>query len=297
MTTALAERPAEAVTITNDQTALIKQTIAVGATDAELKLFFYDCTRRGVHPLDKLIHFTKRGGKYTPITSIDFMRARAHETGECAGIDDPHFTGEPKKDGFAARVVVKRIVQGHLCDFAATARWEEYCPAQGQNHMWLKMPHTMLGKCAEALALRKAFPQQLQGLYAHEEMDQAGTDVPPQTRQPEPSVNPETGEIVEAQSHGDGLYVTEVRKAKTGTSRRGPWTLWVIGFSDDTSLKTFKDEYANEADAAREGDLPVRVEADGSDLKSISIIRPAGVVSEQPHEPVTEPLDDSDIPF
>ena len=163
--------------VTADQVALIKTTIAKDATDTELQLFFYDCQRQGVHPLDRLIHFTKRGGKYTPITSIDFLRQRAAQTGECAGIDDPVFTGDPKSPGFAAFVTVYRFTQGQRCAYSATARWSEYKP-DANDFMWAKMPHVMLGKVAEALALRKGFPQQLAGLYASEELDQAEPRVP-----------------------------------------------------------------------------------------------------------------------
>lgn len=154
--------------VTPDQLDLIKKTIANGATADELKLYLFDCARQGVHPLDKLVHFTKRGGKYTPVTSIDFMRIRAAETGEYAGSDDAIFTSTPPT---AATVTVYRLVQGQRCAFTATARWAEYKPEQ--DFMWLKMPHTMLSKCAEALALRKGFPRQLAGLYANEEIDQA----------------------------------------------------------------------------------------------------------------------------
>jgi len=160
--------------VTPEQLELIRRTVAQGATDDELKLFLYDCQRRGAHPLDRLVHFSKRGGKYTPITSIDFMRTRAHATGQCAGIDDAIFSGDQGSDEFQATVSVKRIVQGIVCDFTATARWSEYFPGDQQGFMWKKMPHTMLGKCAEGLALRKGFPQELAGLYAREEMDQAG---------------------------------------------------------------------------------------------------------------------------
>jgi phage recombination protein Bet len=179
--------------VTTDQVALIKRTIAKDATDDELALFIHDCARQGVHPLDKLIHFTKRNGKYTPITSIDFLRIRAGDSGECVGSDDAIFTGTPMTASFEARVTVYRLVHGHQGAFSATARWSEYKP--DQDFMWKKMPHVMLAKCAEALALRKAFPKQLAGLYVKEEMEQAGADVtspviPPLTKSLTPSPGP-----------------------------------------------------------------------------------------------------------
>jgi phage recombination protein Bet len=159
-------------------TDLIKRTVAVGATDDELALYLHDCQRRGVHPLDKLLHFTKRGGKYTPITSIDLFRARAGATGQHAGTDDAVFV-EGKPYPVSASVTVYRIVGGVRCPYTATARWAEYFPGEQQGYMWKKMPYTMLGKCAEALALRKAFPQELGGLYTQDEMDQAGSPIDP----------------------------------------------------------------------------------------------------------------------
>lgn len=163
----------ELAVMPKDEMDLIKRTVAVGATDTELALFLYDCNRRGIHPLDRLLHFTKRGGKYTPVTSIDFMRSQAAASGEMAGSDDPHFIDmDPDSHPIEATVTVYRMTQGQRFAYTATARWAEYCPDNAP--MWKRMPHTMLGKCAEALALRKAFPQQLAGLYSREEMDQAG---------------------------------------------------------------------------------------------------------------------------
>lgn len=180
MSNALAEREPQTIAgpqVTAAELVLVKQTVAAGASDLELKLYLYDCARQGVHPLDKLIHFTVRKDKqgirkYTPITSIDFMRIRAAETNEYAGSDDAVHSGTPKTEDFTSTVTVWRLVQGTRCPFTATARWSEYKPSD--DFMWNRMPHTMLAKCAEALALRKGFPRQLAGLYAKEEMDQAG---------------------------------------------------------------------------------------------------------------------------
>jgi phage recombination protein Bet len=173
MSTALAKVESQSIAVTGDQLDLIRRTVAQGATEDELRLYLYDCQRQGVHPLDKLLHFTKRGGKYVPITSIDLMRTRAADTREHCGSEDPIFEGEPGKPGFKATVVVHRLTKGKPYPFTASARWEEYYPGEQLGFQWRKMPHTMLGKCAEALALRKAFPRQLASLYANEEMDQA----------------------------------------------------------------------------------------------------------------------------
>jgi phage recombination protein Bet len=167
--------PLGAPIVTTEQLDLVRRTIAPGATPDELRLFVYDCTRRGVHPLDRLIHFTKRGGRYTPITGIDYLRSRAGDTGAHAGTTDAEF-GPIDEHGYPefARVTVYRIVNGDKASFTATARWKEYYPGTGtEGFMWRKMPHTMLAKVAESLALRKGFPAELAGLYERSEMDQA----------------------------------------------------------------------------------------------------------------------------
>ena len=158
--------------ITPAQVDLIKSQIAVGATDDELKLFLHVADKSGLDPLTKHIYFIKRGGKMTIQTGIDGFRTIADRTGQYVGSNDPVFTGNGKNPE-KATVTVSKVVQGVVGEFTASARWTEYYPDKN-SFMWDKMPHTMLGKCAEALALRKAFPQQLSGLYTSDEMDQAG---------------------------------------------------------------------------------------------------------------------------
>lgn len=176
MTQAIVFQGSQIKVTQEEKETLVKAITQQAPTEAELKLYFYDCDRRGVHPLDKLIHFTKRNGRYAPVISIDYMRIRAESSGAYAGSDDAVFENVEKYPD-SAKVTVWKMVQGKLGRFTATARWSEYAPADigsTSAFMWRKMPHTMLAKCAEALALRKAFPGQLAGLYAAEEMAQDG---------------------------------------------------------------------------------------------------------------------------
>ena len=155
---------------------LIRRTVAQGASPDELKLFLYTARRAGLDPLARQIYYVRRQGKGTVQVSIDGLRLIADRTGRYAGGDAAEFLGETDAGMPAiARVTVYKMVGGVRCPFSATARWEEYYPGEAQGFTWRKMPHTMLAKCAEALALRRAFPADLSGLYTHEEMAQAGS--------------------------------------------------------------------------------------------------------------------------
>lgn len=165
-----------------DHEVILKSIVGDNATAEEVRVYYYDCARRGVHPMDRLIHFSKRSGRYVPLVGIDYMRQRAESSGAYAGSDDASIVGDDTaKYPYSASVTVwKRFPDGQRFPFTATARWSEYAPhpiEDKSGFMWRKMPHTMLAKCAEALALRKAFPGELAGLYVREELDQAdGTE-------------------------------------------------------------------------------------------------------------------------
>jgi phage recombination protein Bet len=155
--------------------ALIRETVCRGASDAEFRLFINQCVRTGLDPIQRQIYSIPRGNGRTIQTGIDGYRLIAQRTGEYAGSDDAIYDTEAEDHPNRATVTVWRLVEGVPRAFTATARWSEYKPAAGQDQMWQKMPYLMIAKCAEALALRKAFPQELSGIYTDAEMDQATT--------------------------------------------------------------------------------------------------------------------------
>ena len=162
-----------------EQVELIKRTVCTNSTNDELQLFMYVAKKSGLDPFAKQIHAVKRWTKNGEVMSIqvgiDGYRLIAHRTGKCAGITDAEFVQkDDSKFPESAKVTVRKIVEGHLCEFTATAYWEEYYNEK-QGYMWRQRPKGQLGKCAEALALRKAFPNELSGLYTPEEMERAET--------------------------------------------------------------------------------------------------------------------------
>lgn len=174
-------------TWTPDQQQLISSTIAPGCSNDELKLFAYACQRTGLDPFSKQIYAIKRGGKMTIQAGIDGLRSIAERTGQLDG-SETYWCGEEgdwrdvwlsSKPPAAAKTIVHR--KGSQHPFVGVARFADYNAGQG---LWSKMPATMIAKCSEALALRKAFPADMSGVYSTDEMDQVETVTVEQVKLP-----------------------------------------------------------------------------------------------------------------
>ena len=161
---------------TPEQTQLISTTIAPGCSNDELRLFAYACQRTGLDPFSRQIYAIRRAGKMTIQAGIDGLRAIAERTGQLDG-SETYWCGEDgvwadvwlnSKPPAAAKTVLHRKGAAH--PFVGVARFADYNAGQG---LWSKMPAAMIAKCAEALALRKAFPADMSGVYSTDEMDQA----------------------------------------------------------------------------------------------------------------------------
>ena len=198
---------------------LIKDTIARGASDDELMLFLHLAQRSGLDPFSRQIYLIERraniNGEWKttrqPQTGIDGLRLIADRTEHYAPGREPSFTYDATGHLLTATAYVKKFVRGAWHEVAATAHYDEYVQRKkdGQpNQMWAEKPHIMLAKCAEALALRRAFPAEMSGLYTADEIRSGADELPAA-----PPANPITGEIVDAPPivHASREALTELR--------------------------------------------------------------------------------------
>lgn len=181
------------------QTWLALQNLYPGARDESIIMVNAYCKARGLDPLRKPVHIVpmsienKKTGQWemrdVVMQGIQELRTTAMRTGEYAGMDKVIFgqmTSVPITNNVNvkdpkpfecpewAEITVYRLIQGKRYGFTHT---EFFAEAVGRmregliNAMWQKRPRGQLAKVAEAGALRKAFPEELGGVYAAEEME------------------------------------------------------------------------------------------------------------------------------
>lgn len=175
-----------ALALTDDELlAVLASSIYPGARPDSIRMAMGYCRAAGLDPLQKPVHLVPMrvkapgGGRDdyewrdVVMPGIGLYRTQAARTGQLAGIDEPEFGPEVPMPGMRdrtvpqwARVTVYRMIGMHRVAFTAREFWtENYATARkdsdAPNSMWTRRPYGQLAKCAEAQALRKAFPELL----------------------------------------------------------------------------------------------------------------------------------------
>lgn len=200
-----------AAAYTAQQMALVRKTVAKDCSEAEFDQFIHMARHLGLDPLRRQIYafvFNKDdAGKrqLTLVTAIDGLRTIADRT-NCYRPDEEEpqieYSEEARdpnlnpKGLVKAKVRVFKFAHGDWHPVVGVARWDEFAPQREiweydqeagkrrptgrfeldpRKDNWRRMPHVMLAKCAEAQALRRAWPDDLSTLYEASEVDQQHT--------------------------------------------------------------------------------------------------------------------------
>ena len=262
---------------TREEIELIKDLCCKGATDSEFKIFLYAAKHSGLDPLKKQIHAVKRWDSKVQReamvvqTGIDGYRAMAKRTGEYRAGKAPTWTLDKHGKFESATAFIERwdsrTESWH--EVSATAFYEEYVQVTkdgSPNSMWKKMPRSQLAKCAEALAIRKAFPDEVGQVRTDEEMAQADgiidirpDPIPPPQRLPL-SQSPAVVAEVASVDWSKPVLIDNVAKLK-GKDGAVRFSLLVQG----VELLTLIEDVARAAKAWKEGKVPVIITPEAKD--------------------------------
>lgn len=163
----------------NELLSVLRNSLYPGAADESIKLVVSYCRASQLDPMQKPVHIVpmwdskSRQTRDVVMPGIGLYRTQAARSGQYAGVTEPEFGEDVTEtlDGVAVtypkwcKVSVRRtMANGQVADFTAKELWKEnYATKKNDtdapNAMWKRRPYAQLAKCAEAQALRKAFPE------------------------------------------------------------------------------------------------------------------------------------------
>ena len=180
MTTSIATTQSTALSAMpeSELIGVLQTSLYPGAAIGSVKMVLGYCKAAGLDPMQKPVHIVPMWDKNSKamrdvvMPGIGLYRTQAARSGQYAGVTDPEFGPDVTETiggveiTFPAwcKVTVKRLLGNQVVEFAAREFWKENYATAGKdsaapNAMWKKRPYGQIAKCAEAQALRKAFPE------------------------------------------------------------------------------------------------------------------------------------------
>lgn len=197
---------------------VLKNSLYPGARDESIKMVMAYCQAAKLDPMQKPVHIVPmsvstgrkddkgwdvKEMRDVVMPGIGLYRTQAARSGEYGGITEPEF-GEDVTETLGetqityprwCKVTVKRFMSGHIVEFSAKEFWKENYATKSNkviepNAMWKRRPYAQIAKCAEAQALRKAFPEigsqptadEMEGKEFGEVIDHATGEIAPAKR-------------------------------------------------------------------------------------------------------------------
>jgi phage recombination protein Bet len=202
----------EITTINYNDAAVIrtlKETVARDLTDSEFRLFAEHCKGTGLNPFKKEVWAIKAGGRLQIMTGVNGYLAIANNHPQYDGM-----TVEVDNDEKPTKAVCKVYRKDRKHPAEGVALMREYGK---DTPIWRQMPRVMLTKVAKSIAIREAFPQELNGTYTAEEMPPEYSETPrtlgtPVTLTHEPVKVTEVTEVLKGEKYYYELARVDVDK-------------------------------------------------------------------------------------
>jgi len=232
----------------------LKQTVAQNASPEEFAMFTQFCKSTGLNPFKKEIWFIKAGGRVQIMTGINGYLAIANSHPQFDGME---VDVEVAQNGRPLKAVCKVYRKDRRFPSVGIALMSEF---EKPSPIWKQMPSVMLQKVAKSIALKEAFPQELNGLYTEEEMPREFS-APTEIRKVEPTPLPEPIKysIPEPLTREQELYF-----AKRGITKDDSTGYYMSSIDLGPKLEAYKVKPTNWEDEAKKAQEKISKEMEAA---------------------------------